>query len=171
MLCKVCNKTANEVGRLLTASDLMNIGIMSYRVSSMYNHNNKIAVVLVAALVLEVSLVVLVQVLTLGVHSRGYLSPLLRLIRSSNCQTNNPVMTAVPQPAPGVRLCAQDSFPSWMYTVWIPIIMFELLVLLLSLYLAVKYYQSVRLIPEDNTDPPDSLPYILLRDSITFPFM
>lgn len=56
------------------------LGIMSYRVSSMYNHNNKIAVVLVAALVLEVSLVVLIQILTLGVHTRMYLSLLLVLI-------------------------------------------------------------------------------------------
>ena len=46
----------------------------------MYNHNNKIAVVLVAALVLEVSLVVLIQILTLGVHTRMYLSLLLVLI-------------------------------------------------------------------------------------------
>lgn len=75
MLCKVHYKTANEAGRLLTTSDLLCIGIMSYRVSSMYNHNNKIVVVLVAALVLEVCLVVLVQILTLGVHTREQLSP------------------------------------------------------------------------------------------------
>jgi hypothetical protein len=167
VLCKVRNKTANEVGRLLTTSDLMCIGIMSYRVSSMYNHNNKIIVVLVAALVLEVCLVVLVQILTLGVHAREQLSPPTH----TKFQTNNHDLIAVPQPAPGVQLCAQDSFPSWMYTLWIPIIMFELLVLLLSLFLAVKYYQPVRLMRENNTDPPDSLPYILLRDSITFPFM
>ena len=52
---------------------------MSYRVSSMYNHNNKIVVILVAALVLEVCLVVLVQILTLGVHTREQLSPQLTL--------------------------------------------------------------------------------------------
>ena len=79
MLCKVRNKTADEIGRLLTTFDLMCIGIMSYRVSSMYNHNNKIVVVLIAALVLEVCLVVLVQILTLGVHTREQLSPLLTL--------------------------------------------------------------------------------------------
>jgi hypothetical protein len=80
-------------------------------------------------------------------------------------------MIAVPQPAPGVRLCTENSFPSWMYTLWIPIILYELLVLTLSVSLAVKYYQSVRVMREYNTKPPNSLLYILLRDSITFPFM
>jgi hypothetical protein len=46
----------------------------------MYNHSRKVAVALVAALVLEVCLVVLVQILTLGAHTRAYLSPLLSLI-------------------------------------------------------------------------------------------
>ena len=92
-------------------------------------------------------------------------------LESRKPQTNVPVMIAVPQPAPGVRLCAQDSFPRWMYTIWIPIIMFELLVLLLSLSLAVKYHQSMRLMRENYAKPTDSLQYIMLRDSITFPFM
>lgn len=142
-----CNFINVLMGFLATIVMCAMQGIMSYRVSSMYNHNHTIVVVLVAALVLEVSLVILVQILTIGVHS------------------------PVPQPAPGVRLCAQDSFPSWMYTLWIPIIAFELLVLVLSLSLAVKYYQSVRLMRRINAKPPDSLPYILLRDSITFPFI
>jgi len=92
-------------------------------------------------------------------------------LESRKPQTDDSFIIAVPQPAPGVRLCAQDSFPSWMYTLWIPIIMFELLVLLLSLSLAVKYYQSMKLMRENCTKPTDSLQYILLRDSITFPFM
>ena len=49
--------------------------------------------------------------------------------------------------------------------------MFELLVLLLSLSLAVKYHQSMRLMRENYAKPTDSLQYIMLRDSITFPFM
>jgi len=124
-------------------------GIMSYRVSSMYNHNRKIVILLIAAFVLELSLVVVIQILILGVHS------------------------LIPEPAPGVSLSAQDSFPSWTYAAWIPIMMFELLVLLLSLALAFKYYQTLRVFKASNTRwyPSNSLVYILLRDSITFPFI
>lgn len=124
-------------------------GIMSYRVSSMYSHNRKIVILLIAAFVLELSLVIVIQVLILGVHS------------------------PIPQPAPGVSLCAQDSFPSWTYAAWIPIIVFELLVLLLSLSRAVKYHQSVQILRVNNIHsyPTNSLAYILLRDSITFPFI
>ena len=53
----------------------MNIGIMSYRVSSMYSHNRKIVILLIAAFVLELSLVIVIQVLILGVHNREYLGP------------------------------------------------------------------------------------------------
>lgn len=77
---RCATKLPMKLANCYPPSDLMNTGIMSYRVSSMYNHNNKIAVVLVAALVLEVSLVVLVQILTLGVHSRAQLSLYSHLI-------------------------------------------------------------------------------------------
>ena len=50
----------------------------------MYNHNKKIVVVLIAALALEVSLVIFVQVLTIGVDSRTYLSHLSRVEEASN---------------------------------------------------------------------------------------
>lgn len=90
--------------------------------------------------------------------------------------TNNSVslLSAIPDPAPGVFLCTQKTFPYWMYTIWIPIIGFESLVLGLSASLGVKYYKTVRTLANIQLDPSlklDSLAYILLRDSISFPFM
>lgn len=84
------------------------------------------------------------------------------------------LLSAIPDPAPGVFLCAQKTFPYWMYTLWIPIIGFESLVLGLSASLGMKYYKTVRALANIQLDPDlklDSLAYILLRDSITFPFM
>ncbi|KDR69340.1 hypothetical protein GALMADRAFT_256190 [Galerina marginata CBS 339.88] len=127
-------------------------GIMVYRVSSMYSHKRKIIYFLAVSLVLEVTFVIFVQLYAYKFN------------------------TPVPDPAPGVHLCSQNSWPSFMYTVWIPIAIFEFVVLSLSLSLAIKYYQSVKdlpairptAIPWHNSD---SLLYILLRDSITFPFI
>lgn len=65
-----------------------------------------------------------------------------------------------------------------MWAAWVPVFLFESCILILSVSLAIKYYKSIRTLhavrqsssmtPWENSD---SLVYILLRDSITFPFM
>ncbi|KDR73802.1 hypothetical protein GALMADRAFT_633266 [Galerina marginata CBS 339.88] len=134
------------MGYLGTVILLSMQGIMIYRISSMYTHNRKIVTLLNIAFVLEMVSLLSIQSL-------------------SNVQD-----VPIQETAPGINLCSQASFPSWLYTVWIPVTCFEVLVLALSVSLAVKYCHSVEIIrraaPSRN-----SLVYILLRDSITFPFV
>ncbi|KAH9484555.1 hypothetical protein JR316_0004037 [Psilocybe cubensis] len=125
-------------------------GIMIYRVSSMYSHNRKIIFLFALAAFIEAASMIAIQTIS--------------------TQVDEPV----PNPAPGVFLCTQRTFPSWMYITWIPIMIFEILVLGLSVSLGLRYYKTVRTLATIRVDPshkPDSLAYILLRDSITFPFL
>ncbi|KAF8967297.1 hypothetical protein BDZ97DRAFT_1804380 [Flammula alnicola] len=125
-------------------------GIMMYRVSSMYTHNRKIIAVLVTAYVSELCAIISIMYSAYGAHQ--------------------PVL----DPAPGVHLCADASFPDWMYTIWIPIMFFELLVLCLSIALGVVHYRSMKVLrslPSYERRNSSSLVFILLRDSITFPFI
>ncbi|CAA7271091.1 unnamed protein product [Cyclocybe aegerita] len=73
---------------------------------------------------------------------------------------------------PGVVICAGKILPKWVYLVWIAPILFELTVLGLSLNKGIEYYRAV--CPVTNMRlraSRRSLVYILLRDSITFPFL
>uniref|UniRef100_A0A8H7Y378 Uncharacterized protein n=1 Tax=Psilocybe cubensis TaxID=181762 RepID=A0A8H7Y378_PSICU len=116
----------------------------------MYNHSRRIIALFAVAAFIEAASVIAIQAISTQVDA------------------------PIPNPAPGVFLCTQKTFPFWMYITWIPIIGFEMLVLGLSASLGVKYYKTVRTLATIRLDPSlklDSLAYILLRDSITFPFM
>ncbi|KDR71943.1 hypothetical protein GALMADRAFT_229179 [Galerina marginata CBS 339.88] len=127
--------------------------ITIYRISGMYNNDRRVTVLLFLALILELAGIAVVQTLA----SR--------------------LRVPIPNPAPGVFPCAGSSSPHWIYTVWIPIFFFELLVLCISLYCAIHHYRSVganRKLPWLSLSQwhnPECLTYILLRDSITFPFI
>ncbi|KAF4614494.1 hypothetical protein D9613_002470 [Agrocybe pediades] len=123
---------------------------MIFRVSSMYNHDRGIILLLATGFVLEWLGAILIQVLSYGVHA------------------------PIPNPAPGVRLCSQKSFPHWMFAVWIPIACFEGLILFLSICRGVTYYKSSKESKRLGLTGyawTNSLGYILLRDSIAFPFI
>ncbi|KAF9556173.1 hypothetical protein CPC08DRAFT_105301 [Agrocybe pediades] len=125
-------------------------GIMIFRVSSMYNHDRGIILLLATGYVLEWLGAILIQILSYGVHA------------------------PIPNPAPGVRLCSQKSFPHWMFAVWIPIACFEGLILFLSICRGVTYYKSSKESKRLGLTGyawTNSLGYILLRDSIAFPFI
>jgi len=123
-------------------------GIMMYRISSMYNHTKKIILLLGVAFSIEVFFLILIPLLSYRVHS------------------------PVPEPAPGVHICSLDSFPHFLFAIWIPILAFESLLLSLSLYVGIMYYKSIWYAA--NIRSPDfqrSLLFVLVRDSIAFPFI
>ncbi|KAF9543631.1 hypothetical protein CPC08DRAFT_649817, partial [Agrocybe pediades] len=123
-------------------------GIMIFRVSSMYNHDRDIILLLATGFVME------------------WLGAIL----------THPglIVRPIPNPAPGVRLCSQKSFPHWMFAVWTPIACFEGLILFLSICRGVACYKSSKeskrlgLAGYASTN---SLGYILLRDSTAFLFI
>jgi len=141
-----CNLFNVLNGYLVMISVCSMQGIMICRISSMYLHNRKIIALLGGSCVLEVGFLILIQCLA------------------------GSVTAPVPDPAPGLRLCTQNSIPSWMYTTLIPVVCFELLILILAILLAIKYYRSIKII-QNSESPSVCLAYILLRDSITFPFI
>ncbi|KAF9562758.1 hypothetical protein CPC08DRAFT_361381 [Agrocybe pediades] len=134
-------------------------GIMVYRISSMYNHRRDIIVLLGTALCLEMISIVIIPTVSEIKH------------------------TPIALPDTDVRFCTQNVFSHWMFTIWIPIILFESLVLGLALSLALIYHRTIEGVadlqeemPTAQVEPffetkPESLAYILLRDSITFPFI
>ncbi|KDR69326.1 hypothetical protein GALMADRAFT_929086 [Galerina marginata CBS 339.88] len=149
---RVCHFIAIILGYLnaMVLSSMQ--AIMIFRVSGMYNNDRRVTTLLFVALVLELAGIAVVQI----VASRF------------------PV--PIPEPAPGVSPCSGPSSPHWMY-IWIPIVCFELLVLCLSLSRAIQHYRSIgvnRKLPWLSLTQwhnPECLTYILLRDSITFPFI
>ncbi|KAF8875536.1 hypothetical protein CPB84DRAFT_443093 [Gymnopilus junonius] len=129
--------------------------IMIYRISSMYENKERAILLLYIGLVFEWLAVVLI-------HSLCFV-----------------FKDPAPDPAPDVVPCAQISFPPWLYTMWIPIAGFDFLLMSLTLSPAVKHYRSMKSMKMAGLlsgstirhGAESSLAYILLRDSITFPFI
>ncbi|PPQ72429.1 hypothetical protein CVT26_003792 [Gymnopilus dilepis] len=167
----VCNVLNKLVGYLVMVVLSSMQGIMIYRVSSMYSHNRKIIYLLASALLVEITCVFFVQFYAYDFHDRRSFRVHLGLWDHQS----DTLFSAVPDPAPGVQLCSQNTWPDFMWAAWVPVFFFESFILALSVSLAVKYYKSIRTLhavrqtngmPWENSD---SLVYILLRDSITFP--
>ncbi|PPQ75703.1 hypothetical protein CVT26_001744 [Gymnopilus dilepis] len=142
-----CNFLGILQGYLATLVAATMQGIMVYRVSSMYNHQRSVIIMLASAFLSEIVALVVIQVIA----------------------TDTPA--GFPDPAPGVHLCKQDNMPTWTWVNWMPIALFEALVLILSLSLAIKYYNSTKHNPTAMHSFRNSLGYILFRDSITFPLI
>ncbi|KJA27070.1 hypothetical protein HYPSUDRAFT_198371 [Hypholoma sublateritium FD-334 SS-4] len=130
-------------------------GIMMFRVSSMYVHNRKIDVLLITAFVAEVASVIIM--LVVDYTARGTHSP-------------------IPEPAPFVHLCKRASFSTLPTLVSVPILVFELFVLVLVLGASISHHRSRRGIRvlasfDEQRRPGAMLLHILMRDSIVFPFL
>ncbi|KAF8970373.1 hypothetical protein BDZ97DRAFT_1791052, partial [Flammula alnicola] len=69
--------------------------------------------------------------------------------------------TPYKDPAPGVHLCMQAMSFDWVF----------LLILGLSISVAIKYYDTIKIRRRHSSYSPNSLAFILLRDSISFPFI
>ncbi|PPQ86939.1 hypothetical protein CVT25_009825 [Psilocybe cyanescens] len=122
---------------------------MIYRVSCMYGHNRQIIAVLAIAFICELTSMIISQSIANNIHQ------------------------AVPDPAPGVHICKQDSFPSWAYSIWVPIVFYETVMLILAGAMGISYYKSDRrrVLQDISQSSSPSLLYILVRDSITFPLI
>ncbi|KAF8912234.1 hypothetical protein CPB84DRAFT_1761729 [Gymnopilus junonius] len=142
-----CNLLGILQGYLATLVAAAMQGIMVYRVSSMYNHERNVIITLVVAFAAEIAALLVMLVIATDVSA------------------------SFPDPAPGVHLCKQDNMPSWSWSNWLPIALFEAFILVLSLSLAIKYYRSTKHDSRAMNSFRNSLGYILFRDSITFPLM
>ncbi|KAF8154462.1 hypothetical protein B0H34DRAFT_524170 [Crassisporium funariophilum] len=138
---------SSAIQGLLTCATLATMqGLMIFRISSMYHDQPKVHSLLIAGFLTETALLILLQCLSLisGVSTR----------------------LDIPE---GVKICAKEKYPTWFYTLWIPIFLFELMMFLLSVRVGLKYYEFEML--RSRRRHAKSLVYILLRDSILYPFI
>ncbi|KAF9484833.1 hypothetical protein BDN70DRAFT_872091 [Pholiota conissans] len=130
-------------------------GIMVYRVSSMYTHDRTILRILVIGYVVEFISFTVIQV------------PLWHYGRMHNGSDIN-----IQYP---IGFCGKEMFPPWASITWIPFILFDCLICALAVALGIRYYQEVGsdgMFPNlPNSSRSSSLLFILLRDSIVFPFV
>ncbi|KAF9472342.1 hypothetical protein BDN70DRAFT_998214 [Pholiota conissans] len=130
-------------------------GIMVYRVSSMYTHDRTILKILIIGFVVECTSFIVIEV-TFWYHGR--------MLTDSDILIHNPV-----------GFCGREKFPPWMFIVWIPLMLFEFLIGTLAVALGVRYYQVVGshgMFPNlPNSSRTSPLLFIVLRDSIVFPFI
>ncbi|KAF9472846.1 hypothetical protein BDN70DRAFT_997973 [Pholiota conissans] len=130
-------------------------GIMVYRVSSMYTHDRTILKILVIGYFVECISFIVIQV-ALWYYGR--------MLTDSDILIPNPV-----------GFCGREKFPPWMFIVWIPLALFEFMICTLAVTLGVRYYKEVGsygMFPNlPNSSRTSPLLFILLRDSIVFPFI
>ncbi|KAF8175999.1 hypothetical protein BJ912DRAFT_930827 [Pholiota molesta] len=130
-------------------------GIMVYRVSSMYTHDRKILRILVTAYATELLCLIIMQLVA-------------RIYGSDTADSDIFIQTPV-------EFCAKEKYTSWVFVLWIPVVLFESLICGLALALGIKYYREVgshRIFSGyRNCNRKTPLLYILLRDSIIFPFI
>ncbi|KAF9048877.1 hypothetical protein BJ165DRAFT_1066125 [Panaeolus papilionaceus] len=117
-------------------------GIMLYRISSLYEHKRSLIIFLITAFTFEILSVFTINIL-------GSLSP-------------------VPHPdhVPGIELCTRESYPAWTATMWIPMTLLEVMMLSLAIVAGLRFQRS-----RSFTLSHGSLIYLVLRDSILFPFI
>ncbi|KAF9472347.1 hypothetical protein BDN70DRAFT_887088 [Pholiota conissans] len=130
-------------------------GIMVYRVSSMYTHDRTILKILVIGFFVEFSSFSVMQV-ALWYYGR--------MLADSDILIPNPI-----------GFCGREKFPPWMFIGWIPFVLFDCLIFTLAVALGIRYYLeagSHEMFPHlPNSSRSSSLLFILLRDSIVFPFI
>ncbi|KAF8154460.1 hypothetical protein B0H34DRAFT_660932 [Crassisporium funariophilum] len=123
--------------------------IVVYRISAMYTHTRTIRYLLLAFFAIEIAATVPMQAISGGTHP------------------------GVPISIPGVQLCEPRVYERWYYLFWLPILVFEFLMLGLSIFKALQYrattYHAEKILYELSGR--QSLKFILLRDSIVFPFL
>ncbi|KAF8171660.1 hypothetical protein BJ912DRAFT_932756 [Pholiota molesta] len=143
------------IGSLAAVTFFAVHGIMVYRVSSMYTHDQKILRILVTAYATELICLIIMQLVA-------------RIYGSDTADSDIFIQTPV-------EFCAKEKYTSWVFVLWIPVVLFESLICGLALALGIKYYREVgshRIFSGyRNSNRKKPLLYILLRDSIIFPFI
>ncbi|KJA24230.1 hypothetical protein HYPSUDRAFT_39002 [Hypholoma sublateritium FD-334 SS-4] len=141
-------------------------GIMIYRISSMYSHNKKVMITIVVAFIAEVTCNVTVYCLAARVAAKA--------LEALPVVTSDTVLSDMTKLE--MQLCSGSTYPSWMFTLWIPVFCFESLLFYFALSLGIKYHKGMGNLQTLSGHLPGStrapsLAYILFRDSITFPFI
>lgn len=141
--------------------------IMQYRVSAMYRHSRKVIAILVLGFSLEVLAGVIIAVT--GFVSMTSTSSTLS-ISAGKIQTINTEQELLT--LGHLYLCHSATIPKWYFILWVPMIVFETLLLAMALYPAISHAQDIKLIRELGVaDSAPALSYLLMRDSILFPMM
>ena len=128
----------------------------------MYGHDRKIIFLLLVSFALEVMIEAIIQIYT--AHGSQRLS--FVLVHPEPLTNHEHPAALVPA---GISTCVPPFYRKSFWLIWIPPILFEGLILVLALNLGFKYYRENRIL--DVGFRTDSLIFVLLRDSITFPFM
>ncbi|KAF9472990.1 hypothetical protein BDN70DRAFT_937763 [Pholiota conissans] len=130
-------------------------GIMVYRVSSMYTHDRTILRILVIGFCVEFISFTIIQV-ALWYYGRT--------------ATDSDILLQYP-----IGFCGREKFPPWVSIVWLPLVLFDCLIFTLAVILCVRCYKeagSHEMFPNlPNSSRTAPLLFILLRDSIVFPFI
>jgi len=129
----------------------------------MYGHDRKITFLLLVSFALEVMIEALIQFYT---ASQGSHCSSFALAYFESVTDHEHPATLVPA---GISTCVSPFYRKSFWLIWIPPILFEGLILVLALNLGFKHYRENRTL--DVGIGTDSLIFVLLRDSITFPFM
>lgn len=149
----------------------MCLGIILFRISSMYGHNRSVFILLSVVMTTE-----FFYVLILNIVAELYS---FRTCDSTCCTFFGfgpqylTVFIAVPQ-LPGLVPCGTRAPASWIWVMWFLPCIYEIVVLVLAVRIALQHRRSLRLLGKMSL--PSSrrgslLLYVLLRDSIIFPTM
>jgi len=151
---------------------------MICRISSMYDHTREIKVVLLVGFVLHISSETILGVLlthpsTPEIRASSHL-PLpigisLKSIRFSHLYS----VTDLAAPS-SLKFCFLGP-AGWAWALWISHILFELLLFIMAVRIGIRDYHAMKVVQKLRRDMPggggSSLMYVLLRDSILFPFV
>jgi hypothetical protein len=135
--------------------------IMQHRIASIYHSSRQVIYIMAISYALEI---ISMSIITgfLPKYSRGTTSSFIRrqyLI--ARAVTSHHI--------PGYFTIQVISVPSWYWAGWVPLLCMEALIFGLAFRAAYRYYASGSV--EFGNSGRSSLTFILLRDSILFPFM
>lgn len=129
----------------------------------MYEHSRKIIIFIVTCFICEALAMALFMGLTYKDTHRKYLccSILPKILTLSSVVTTESI--------PGLFICAPTSIPHSFYLFWVPIVCFESLLFGMALYVGIQFRRNDIL--RETIGGNTGIFYVLLRDSISFPFL
>ncbi|KAH9484503.1 hypothetical protein JR316_0003985 [Psilocybe cubensis] len=122
-------------------------GIMICRISSMWNHNQRVIILLSASFSAQVIAAVVMKIAV------------------------DRMSLPIPDPVPGIHICLKAPQAKWLYLIVVPFAIFELLLLITSISRGIQHYYRSQTQIKWSFFGHRSLIKILFRDSITFPFI
>jgi len=145
---------------------------MIFRVSSIYDHHRSIIGSLLCAFGVEIAITSVMNGLTTTSLLRTY--HMSEFGSTSYLQGAHEIVNqlAIYEPLGRCLPSLTPQAPNHYWTIfWIPIMIFEILILALSVHRALQYRSTLWADNRTTISGRQSLIYILLRDSLLFPFM